>query len=137
LTASDDELEQTINQAGGTGGFDVVLDYLWGHPTEVLLSAMTCKGFPTPGSGTRLIQIGDSAGPVISLPAQALRSAGVMIVGSGTMPPLEVLSSAFQQLVDLAARNEIHIDVEPVPLKEIDAAWTRTDTHGRRLVIVP
>ena len=137
LTASDEELEQAFAQEGGTTGFDVVLDYLWGHPTEVLLAAMTRKGFPSPASGTRLIQIGDSAGPVISLSAQALRSAGVTIVGSGVMPAMEVLSSAFQRLMELAARNEIHIEVESVPLEDIERAWTRTDSYGRRLVIIP
>lgn len=137
LTTSDDELEQTFAKEGGDSGFDVVLDYLWGHPTEVLLNAMTRKGFPKPGSGTRLIQVGDSAGPVISLPAQALRSAGVMIVGSGVMPSMELLSSAFQQLMDLAANGKIHIDVETVPLSDIEKAWSRDDAHGRRLVIVP
>jgi NADPH2:quinone reductase len=137
LTASDDELEQAFAREGSTGGFDVVLDYLWGHPTEVLIRSMTRKRFPTPSSGTRLIQIGDSAGPVISLSAQALRSAGVTIVGSGVMPAMEVLSSAFKQLMDLAAHNKIHIEVESVPLQDIETAWTRTDSQGRRLVIVP
>ncbi len=137
LAASDEELEQAFVEEGLNGGFGVVLDYLWGHPTELLLAAMTRKGFPAQTAGARLIQIGDSAGPVISLPAQALRSAGVTIVGSGVMPDLELLSSAFQQLMDLAARDKIHISVEPVPLRDIETAWARADAHGRRLVIVP
>ncbi len=98
---------------------------------------MTRKGFPTQRAGTRLIQIGDSAGPVISLSAQSLRSAGVTIVGSGVMPTMELLSSAFQQLMDLAARDKVHIEVEPVPLHDIETAWARADSYGRRLVIVP
>jgi NADPH2:quinone reductase len=137
LAASDEELETTLAKEGDKGGYDVALDYLWGHPTEVLLNAMTRKGFPTPGSGTRLIQIGDSAGPVISLPAQALRSSGVMIAGSGVMPSMELLSSALRQLLDLAARNKICIEVEPIPLHDIETAWTRADSRARRLVIVP
>jgi len=137
LAAPDEELETTFAKEGDNGGFAVVLDYLWGHPTEVFLKAMSRKGFPTQSSGTRLIQIGDSAGPVISLSAQALRSAGIMIVGSGIMPNMELLSSAFRQLMDLAARNEIHIEVESIPLHDIETAWMRTDLHGRRLVIVP
>jgi NADPH2:quinone reductase len=137
LATAEDELEKAFAKEGGDSGFDVVLDYLWGRPTEILLSAMTRKGFPSPRTGTRLIQIGDSAGPVISLPAQALRGAGIMIVGSGAIPAMEVLSSAFQQLMDLAARNQIHIDVETVPLHDIETAWTRADTYGRRIVIVP
>ena len=137
LSRSDEELEKTFAQEASNGGFSVVLDYLWGHPTEVFLAAMTHKGFPTQSLGTRLVQIGESAGPLISLPAQALRSTGVMISGSGVMPTMELLSSAFQQLMDLAARNRIHIQVEPVPLHDIETAWTREGSHGRRLVIVP
>ena len=137
LAVPDEELEKAFAQEARNGGFGVVLDYLWGHPTEVLLAAMTRKGFPTESSGTRLIQIGESAGPVISLPAQALRSSGVMITGSGGIPNMELLSSALQQLMDLAAGNRIHIEVEAIPLDDIETAWTRTDSHGRRIVIVP
>jgi NADPH2:quinone reductase len=137
LAVPDEELEKAFAEEGRDGGLGIVLDYLWGHPTEILLAAMTRKGFPTQGSGTRLIQIGDSAGPVISLPAQALRSSGVMIAGSGGIPNMELLSSALRQLMDLAAGNKIHIDVETVPLRDVETAWTRAESHGRRLVIVP
>jgi NADPH2:quinone reductase len=137
LTLAEAEVAEAFSQAGATAGFDVVLDFLWGHPTEVFLSAATRRGFPSARSGTRLIQIGESAGPVISLPAMALRSAGIIITGSGTMPTMELLSSAFQQLLDLAVHDKIHIEVEPVPLHDIESAWARSDLHGRRLVIVP
>src|SRR6516164_10890908 len=33
LSASDEELEKTFAQEASNGGFSVVLDYLWGHPT--------------------------------------------------------------------------------------------------------
>ena len=52
LSASDEELEKTFAQEASNGGFSVVLDYLWGHPTEVFLAAMTHKGFPTQSLGT-------------------------------------------------------------------------------------
>ena len=137
LKASDTELVDAYVQAGGANGFDVVLDYLWGRPVEILLAAMRRKGFPAPKTGARLIQIGDIAGSAISLPAEALRSTGLTIVGSGVMPPIDVLSAAFQQLMELAANDRIHIAVEPVPLSDIENAWMRSDLHGRRLVIVP
>jgi NADPH2:quinone reductase len=137
LAVPDEDLEKAFAEEGSDGGFGIVLDYLWGHPTEILLAAMTRKGFPTQSSGARLIQIGDSAGPAISLSAQALRSSGVMIAGSGGMPIMELLSSAMQQLMDLAGSGKIHIDVETVPLRDIETAWTRTDLHGHRIVIVP
>ena len=137
LKAPETELVDAYVEAGRGGGFDVVLDYLWGCPVEILLTAMRRKGFPAPGTGTRLIQIGDIAGSAISLPAEALRSAGLTMVGSGVMPPIDILSAAFQQLMDLAAHGGIHVDVEPVPLSDIENAWIRSDLHGRRLVMVP
>jgi NADPH2:quinone reductase len=135
LEASENVLYEAFSREGGSSGFDVVLDYVWGHPTEVLLAAMTRKGFPSPHSGTRLVQIGESAGPTIALSASTLRSAAISIVGSGMMPDLKVLSDAFRQLMNLAARGQLRIDVEPVLLADIERAWTR-DLPGRRLVIV-
>jgi NADPH2:quinone reductase len=137
MNVADGDLAEAFAREGNGGGFNVVLDYLWGRPTEVFLTAMTQKGFPSARSGTRLVQIGESAGPVISLPAAALRSAGLTIVGSGVMPALNVLSEAFQQLMNLAARGQLHIDVEPVPLADIERAWSRSGLHGRRLVMIP
>src|SRR5271165_3016383 len=123
LDLADAEVAEAFSQAGAPAGFDVVLDFLWGHPTEVFLSAATRRGFPSARLGTRLIQIGDSAGPVISLPAMALRSAAITIAGSGVMPPLSVLTEAFEQLMNLAARNQLNIEVEPIPLADIEKVW--------------
>jgi NADPH:quinone reductase-like Zn-dependent oxidoreductase len=136
LNQADDELAEAFSQQADVAGFDVVLDFLWGHPVEVLLTSMTRKGFPSARAGTRLIQIGDSAGSVISLPAMALRSSAITIAGSGVMPPLSVLSESFAQLFVLAAHNQLHVDVEAVPLADIEKVWTRGDLDGRRVVIV-
>ena len=137
LTGTDDEIKLAFTSASGPEGFSVVLDYVWGRPTELLLAAITRKGFPSPRAGTRLVQIGAGAGPVITLPAEALRSAALTIVGSGVMPAMDVLSKALKELMDLAAQGRIHIDVEPTPLSEVEKAWTRGDSPGRRVVIVP
>jgi NADPH:quinone reductase-like Zn-dependent oxidoreductase len=137
LDVPDSDLLEAYSKTIGESGFDVVLDYLWGRPTEILLAAMTRRGFPSARSGTRLVQIGDTAGPVVSLEAAALRSAAVTISGSGVMPSLDVLSEVFRQLMSLAAHGQLHINVEPVPLADIEKAWARDDTHGRRLVMIP
>lgn len=137
LDAVDSEVVEAFSREAAATKFDIVLDFLWGHPAEMLFAALTRTGFPASRSGTRLVQIGESAGPVISLPATALRSAAITIVGSGAMPPLSVLSEAFGQLMNLAARNQIRINVEPVPLSDVEKAWSRTELHGRRLVMIP
>lgn len=136
MDTPEDNVVEAFAREVRDAGFDIVLDFLWGRPTELLFAALTRKGFSA-RSGTRLVQIGESAGQVISLPAAALRSAAVTILGSGTMPSFDVVSQSYQQLMNLAAQGQLHIDVEPVPLVDIERAWSRSDLHGRRLVIVP
>jgi len=136
IDATESDVVEAFAREVRDAGCDIVLDFLWGRPTELLFAGLTRKGFSA-RSGTRLVQIGESAGQVISLPAAALRSAAVTIAGSGSMPAFDVVSQSYQQLMNLAAQGQLHIDVEPVPLADIERAWARTDLHGRRLVIVP
>ena len=85
----------------------------------------------------RLVQVGESAGPTITLPAAALRSSGLEILGSGTgaMPPREILNATFEKLMHHAEIGDLVIETEAVPLTGIGEAWQR-DTR-RRIVAVP
>jgi hypothetical protein len=40
-------------------------------------------------------------------------------------------------LWELAAKGELRVDVEPVRLPDVQAAWQRSDLGGHRLVLVP
>ena len=71
----------------GEAGFDVILDYLWGEPTEALLAVLSKTEFAAATRETRLVQVGESAGAKITLPAAVLRSAPVTILGTGGIPP--------------------------------------------------
>jgi len=137
INQPDAELRKAFAREAGDKGFNVVIDYLWGHPTEVLLSAITRSEFAPSACETRLFQAGESAGPTICLPAAVLRSTALTILGTAGIPPRDLLVSAFQQVMDRAARGEIRVDIEQVPLADIEQAWSRPDTGGRRLVIVP
>ena len=64
----DDALAQAYLDAKGDG-YDVVLDYLWGRPTEILLRSLVPQTFAFP-KPTRLIQIGESAGAGLVLAAE-------------------------------------------------------------------
>jgi hypothetical protein len=81
----------------------VVVDYLWGHPTEVLLDALTNHTLESRSSRTRLVQVGETAGPRVGLSASVLRSTGLEIMGMGTgsVPPAEVLRSAIDEQLQL------------------------------------
>ncbi len=137
LETSDEELTRAFAREAGDTGFDVIVDYLWGHPTEVLLAALTRSEFTAITSEMRLLQVGDGAGPAISLPAAVLRSAPLTILGTAGIPPRDVLGDAYKQVMDRAASGELRMDTERVPLADIENAWQREVRSGRRLVIIP
>jgi NADPH2:quinone reductase len=138
LDGSDSEVEEAFAREAGDGSYDVVLDYLWGGPTEALVAALTGHDVMAESTRTRLIQIGEMAGPILKLPAATLRSSGLEIMGSGggSIPPA-VIVEAFPRLWELAAKGELSIDAEPVPLPDVERAWQRSNLGGRRLVLVP
>ncbi len=130
------ELSQAFLREAGREGFQVVIDYVWGSPTEAFLAAITRRDFAAMQSETRLVQVGESAAPAITLPAAVLRSTALTILGTAGIPTRDVLVQAFEQVMAHAAKGELSIDTERVPLAEIENAWQR-DQPGRRLVIVP
>ena len=130
------DLRESFAHEAGDSGFSVIIDYLWGRPTEVVLEALTRKEFATVKSETRLIQVGESAGPTISLPAAVLRSTALIILGTAGIPPRDILMDAFQQVMTRAARGELRIEVEQVSLGEVENAWQR-EQCGSRIVLIP
>jgi NADPH2:quinone reductase len=119
--------------------FDIVLDYLWGHPTEVLIDALTGHDLNAESSRIRLVEIGEMAGPTISLSAAALRSSGLELYGSGggSSIPHTAIFDTFPQMWALAASGKLRIDTEPVALANIEKAWQGQHEAGRRVVIIP
>lgn len=130
------DLRETFAHEAGKSGFSVIIDYLWGRPTEALLAAITSKEFAAVTSEIRLVQVGESAGATILLSAAVLRSTPLSILGTAGIPPRDILMDAFQQVMTRAARGELRVDVEQVPLKEVENAWQR-DQNGRRIVLIP
>jgi NADPH2:quinone reductase len=118
-------------------GFDVILDYLWGEPTEALLAALTKGEFTVAGKETRLVQVGESAGAAIRLPAAVLRSTAVTILGTAGMPPRQVLFDAMKQVLERGALGELRIETQRAAIAEIESVWKRAGQAGRRIVMVP
>jgi NADPH:quinone reductase-like Zn-dependent oxidoreductase len=129
------ELSEAFLREAGQSGFQVVIDYVWGGPAEAFLAAITRREFAVIQSETRFVQVGESAAPTITLPAAVLRSTALTILGTAGIPPRDVLVEAFHQVMAYAAKGELHIDTERVPLADIENAWQR-DQPGQRLVII-
>jgi NADPH:quinone reductase-like Zn-dependent oxidoreductase len=138
LRQPDDDVAKAFTAAIGDGGCDLVVDYLWGRPTEIFLDALTHHDMQIRSARTRLVQVGEVAGPRISLTAEVLRSAGLEIlgVGSGTMPPMDVIMAALAELLALVRDGDLRMDIERVPLSEVERVWPR-DQRGCRPVFAP
>src|SRR5690349_20212609 len=76
------ELRDAFLREAGESAFQVVIDYVWGGPAEAFLAAITRKEFAVVQSETRFVQVGESAGPTITLPASVLRSTALTILGT-------------------------------------------------------
>jgi NADPH2:quinone reductase len=136
LDAADKELSEAFAREAGQSGFQVVIDYVWGRPAERFLNAITRQEFVAIESEIRYVQVGESAGPTISLPAAVLRSTPLTITGTAGIPPRDVLVDALQQVMARAASGELPVDTERVPLAHIESAW-QLDQRGRRFVVIP
>jgi NADPH2:quinone reductase len=135
LNQSDDDLTAAFRRAGP---FDVVLDYLWGRPTTVLLGALGGHDLRAEPMRTRVVEIGSMAGPTIPLSAETLRSAWVEIHGSGGGSiPRAAIFETLPKMWALAATGALRVDTDAVPLADVERAWQRQDLGGRRLVFVP
>ncbi len=134
LALGESELRDAFLREAGQSGFQVVIDYVWGPPAEAFLNAMTRREFAVFASETRFVQVGESAAPTITLPAAVLRSAALTILGTAGIPARDVLVEAFQQVMACAAKGQLTIDTEGVPLSEIGSAWQRQEP-GRRVVL--
>jgi len=133
LSQPEDAIREAF-AAEAASGIDVVIDYLWGRPTELLLEALA-KGFRADSTkATRVVEVGESAGKTIALPGAYLRSIDLTLKGSGLgSVPLDEIFAAIPALFSMAAEGSLKVVVEPVPLADVESAWGRVE-KGRRIV---
>lgn len=136
LTQPDEAIRDAFT-AEAKQGIDVVIDYLWGRPTELLLEALARSFDPNAARATRLVEVGESAGKTITLPGATLRSINLNLMGSGFgSVPLEGVFNAIPTLFSLAAAGTLRVDIDPVPLSQVESAWNRRES-GKRIVFTP
>jgi NADPH:quinone reductase-like Zn-dependent oxidoreductase len=117
--------------------FDVVLDYVWGNPAESLLEAISQRGRGHAASRVRFVQVGASAGPTITLPAAALRSGRLELIGSGFgSVSMEQIFAAVADFLSEAEKQPFQIKTNTAPLQEVEALWNSAEP-GVRLVFQP
>ncbi len=129
LVEDDAALEHAFKQQFAAG-VDVVIDYLWGRSAERLLIAGAKAG--NPSLPIRFVQIGSASGSDITLPSAVLRSSAIELMGSGIGSiAIDRLVNAADQLLRAATAAGFRIAVKPVPLSEVERAWTIDDSARR------
>ncbi len=117
---------------------DVIIDYLWGHPAELLLTALKGNGAFT--HQTRFISVGSVTGDTIQLSAEILRSVNLQVSGSGlgswTRPDVgRLFSEILPQMFQRAADGQLTVETVNVPLADIESIYNVAVPAGKRLVI--
>ncbi|HYC80555.1 MAG TPA: zinc-binding alcohol dehydrogenase family protein [Solirubrobacterales bacterium] len=109
------DLAERLREAVG-GGYDVVVDPLWGEPAAAALAALHPEG--------RLVAIGNSAGETAEIPGRDFRNRLGQIVGhTNFRAPREVKREAYAAMARHAAAGELTVPVAERPLEEVAAAW--------------
>ena len=136
LSQPHEDLLRSFRSALHGSGVQVVLDFLWGPSAEAILAAAAGHGNPEGEPRIRFVQIGSISGNTIALSAGLLRSSGVELLGSGlgSLSSQAILQS-LRTMFAAESKVRFAIDIDPVPLSEVEEAWTRKE--GNRIVFIP
>jgi NADPH2:quinone reductase len=128
---SDPDFELQLADAA-RGGFDLVIDTLWGEPLQASLGALR--------TGARVVHVGNASAPLASLAGGALRLRRVDIRGFSLFSePAEAIARDYPLLCQAAAAGTVSIGIDEVPLEDGAAAWAAQahQASGRKIVLVP
>ncbi|EGG25126.1 zinc-containing alcohol dehydrogenase [Cavenderia fasciculata] len=92
LGDNEEAFTQKVKEIHSKHPFDVVIDYLWGRPAELVLDVLAAAPKHTVDNIIRYVTVGEMAGSSVPIKSAYLRSSGLEIVGSGfgSFPPGEI-----------------------------------------------
>lgn len=133
LNGSDEEIANMLGREAGD--VDVVIDYLWGRPTEQAIPAIL-KTRTDRSKALHWVQIGSMAGQEISLPSAFLRAGNLNLLGSGqgsvgTHAILAELPALAREISTGALTGES----VAVPLQQVHEAWDMRTSPSQRIVL--
>jgi NADPH:quinone reductase-like Zn-dependent oxidoreductase len=135
LGDSGDAFEETLKEQFGGDGIDVVLDYLWGPSAERIMAAGAKAG--KEGVPIRFVQIGSMSASNITLPAAALRSSSINLMGSGlSSVPLKDLLSSIREVMQAVVPGKLQVETTTVPLANVEKTWNENNVKSRLVYII-
>ncbi|HEY2555409.1 MAG TPA: hypothetical protein VGI15_09160, partial [Candidatus Cybelea sp.] len=116
----------------------IVLDFLWGAPTEMTFCALSRRGLDEDRADIPYVQIGAAAGSDASVPAALLRSRRIRISGSGAgSASIAAILEQVPVYMRLIADDQVDVPTKTFSLAQIGDAWIAASRGGPRVVIVP
>lgn len=114
----------------------IILDYLWGHPIELILKSIVPTSLEMKRA-TSLVSIGAIAGQNITLPSTALRTSGLQIIGMQTPKVMQNQQAVYQAVWKLLGTGKIKTTVKTISLEDAakDIDWQKPVPSGVRTVI--
>jgi NADPH:quinone reductase-like Zn-dependent oxidoreductase len=107
-------------KSAAKGGYDVVLDRLYGPPLEAALEATK--------PGARLVCCAVDEGWTVNLPLRSLSLRSLTGLSLGARP-IEQRARAFAKLTELALSGLLEIDYDAFPLERASDVW-ELEKHG-------
>ena len=131
--ATTGDLPAAFTEAAAPDGFDVIIDYLWGAPAQALAQAIARNKY---AKEIRWVEVGEMAGPEVSIPGGLLRSTGLTLSGFGLrstgLAPHAVQQQGVAQLTQHAEAGLLKVDTRVVSLDDVPKHW---NSNGNRLVV--
>jgi NADPH2:quinone reductase len=123
------DVAAALKSAAGNGGYDVVLDPLYGPSLEAALQATS--------QFARVVTVGASSGQTATIPVTELF--GRRLSGhSNSFAPREDRRAAYERMAAHALAGEITVEVEKLPLADIQTAWAlQAKGPHHKLTIIP
>jgi NADPH:quinone reductase-like Zn-dependent oxidoreductase len=130
------QYEQAL-EAEFAHGINVVIDYLWGQSAKTIMVAIA-KGVED-AVPVRFVQTGGASREEnIELPAAALRSSAIQLMGCGVKSvPFAKLLDAIRNVFGAVAPAKLRIATKTVPLAAIEATWEHAPGKPRVVFTIP
>jgi NADPH:quinone reductase-like Zn-dependent oxidoreductase len=116
---------------------DVIVDYLWGESAKTIIVAIA-KAVEE-AKPVRFVQVGEAGRePTIELPAAALRSSAITLMGSGLKSvPLAILMRSIGHIFNAVQPANLIIPTTVVPLTDVEATWQNAPGQPRVVFSIP
>ena len=130
--------EDSIAEVGEAASeVDVVIDYLWGRPSEQAIPAIVRRRKER-ARPLKWIQIGSVAGPNVVLPSAALRAANLQVMGSGQGSVTAAgIIAELPALAEQINAGAFAVNPQTASLAAVEEVWDAPTAAGERVVFLP